>query len=223
MRSLGFAVRGLGLLLAGAWAACLPAPDAAPGPVQTVQALHGAVERGDLAAARRLYDFAGRYEEVLGDLWRAGSEADRARALEVGAELFDASTRATWNAHVVGKRLALTVREQGPDEVWVTASAEPPEGPPAQQTFAWRYRLKRGDAGWLVVQREAVTDGVSTDTGRFWSMVGGAVARDLGRAPTLAELIANLPSYQNRVQARTFKVPDFNAVPPKQGGAEGRK
>ncbi|MEZ4268109.1 MAG: hypothetical protein R3F39_17220, partial [Myxococcota bacterium] len=81
-------------------------------------------------------------------------------------------------------------------------------------------RLKHDGASWRVVQREAVTDGVSTDTGRFWSMVGGAIARDLGRPPTLAELIANLPSYQNRVQARTFKVPDLNTVQPGGAGAE---
>ncbi len=221
MRRLGVGGRGLALALAGAWVACLPAPDAAPGPVATVQALHAAIERGDFAAARRLYDFAARYEEVLGEVWRAGDDADRARALEVGAELFDGSTRATWNAYVVGRRLALTVREVGPGEVWVTADAEAAEGEPASQTFAWRYRLKRGDAGWRVVQREAVTGGVSTDTGRFWSMVGGAIARDLGRAPTLAELIANLPSYQNRVHARTFKVPDFNAAPQKSAGPRG--
>lgn len=223
MRRLGVAGRGLALALAGGWVACLPAPDAAPGPVATVQALHAAIERGDFVAARRLYDFAARYEEVLGEVWRAGDAAAQARALEAGAELFDASTRATWNAHVVGRRLALTVREVGPDEVWVNASAEAVEGDPVTHSFAWRYRLKREDAGWRVVQREAVTDGVSTDTGRFWAMVGGAVARDLGRAPTLAELIANLPSYQNRVQARTFKVPDFNAVQPKPPGSEDAK
>ncbi|MEZ4269810.1 MAG: hypothetical protein R3F39_25915, partial [Myxococcota bacterium] len=162
MRSVGRVGRVAALLFLGVWAACLPAPDSAPGPVETVQALHAAVERGDLAAARALYDFTGRYEEVLGDLWRDASDADRSRALEVAADLFDASTRATWNAYVVGKRLVLTVRELGPDEVWVNASAEPAPGKTALQTFAWRYRLKHDGASWRVVQREAVTDGVST-------------------------------------------------------------
>ncbi|MCB9729520.1 MAG: hypothetical protein H6744_08610 [Deltaproteobacteria bacterium] len=198
----------------GAVAGCLPAPDAPPGPIETVQALHADIARGDMEAAHRLYDFAARYEEMLGDIWRDGSADDRARALELAGELFDASTRETWNTFIVGRQLRLTQREVWPDTVWVWATAEPPQARAAAPSFVWRYRLRLEPGGWRIVQRESVIDGVSTDTGRFWAMAGGAIARDLGRAPTLGELIANLPSYQGRVRARTFKVPDLSKARP---------
>ncbi|MGM0578518.1 MAG: ABC transporter substrate-binding protein [Myxococcota bacterium] len=176
------------------------------GPAEVVRGLHEDVRAGEFDAVHARFNYAWRLEEVLGDIWREAPVEEQERMLATSREMFEDTTRRYWDEEVGDRPFALE-REEGEDgAIHVTARvAGPEEGRP---DFAWAYRLHRRGDRWRVTRREVVVDGVRGDTTRFWKTVVAALSRDLGRPPTLREVRANLPSWEGRIRARVYQVPE---------------
>jgi hypothetical protein len=187
-------------------------PPSVPGPEEVVRELHGAIRAGDITRAHRHVAYEHRLEEVLGEVWRSGSAADRQGLVSQVQEMFERTTRRLWTEHVGAESLALNVEGNDPTVVWVEARLEKPD----PKSFRWRYRLHRLAAGWKITQREAVVSGVPTDTGEFFRIVMRRLEAKLGHAPDLAELRAGLPEWRDRIRKRVLRVPT------RAPGREGR-
>jgi hypothetical protein len=189
----------------GMWAVLRPA---SRGPDATIAAFEAALAAGDEARAHALVDYRHRLSEVLGPLFDAGPEADRAELERLTREMLVATSRKQWPTCCEGREMARRVmgeadRRPAPtDEVaWVVS--RPADG----ADFRWEYRLHRKEGAWRITQREYTQDGILSDSTRFWPMARKAVARRIGREPTLGELTANLEAVKGDLRVRAIRVP----------------
>lgn len=182
-----------------------------PDPTNTIRAMHRALSAGDVSSASALVDYRYRLAEMLGAIFETAPEADRAAAVELATQMFASTTESLWKTHYDGRPTTTRiVKREGP-HVWVEGLADG-DGHPS---FIWTYRLTRLDGRWRVTQREYRSGPLRSDTSAFYPMAVRQLTKQLGRAPTLAELNANLPSLQGRLRARTFHVPALPARPGK--------
>lgn len=187
-------------------------PDQEPSmaPEDVVRDVHMAVRAGDMVRAHKHIAYEHRLEEVLGDVWRGGSDEGRRALVTQVKGMFERTSRRLWEEHVGDQALVLSSRGEGPGPLWVEARLK--GGGP--DSFRWKYRLQRLEPGWRITQREAVIMGVSTDTGEFFRIVMRRLESSLGHAPDLQELVTGLPEWSGRVRKRVLKIPR---------GKEGRR
>lgn len=170
--------------------------------VAVVSEVEAALERGDFATAHRAVDYRARLEEVLGDLWRAGTPEEQADLVGFSQVMFEDTTRRYWDECCAHALMAARVSRLDGDSVWVESR---PEGD--RHGFRWMYRVsKRGDA-WRITQREYRDDrALRSDSTRFWPMAIRKISGQFGRTPTLRELTANLPTAMKTLRARVYTV-----------------
>ncbi len=173
--------------------------------VRVVLEVERGLARGDSGPAHEALDYAYRLEEMLGDTWRAGTDADREDLVTLSRGMFETTTERYWDTHCAGRTLERRVDQVEGAHVWVQSEVVgDPNG------FRWLYRLtKRGDK-WRITQRELLDNHVlRSDSTRFWPMAVRKIGTQFGRPPTLRELTANLPATMGTLRSRTFKVPDL--------------
>lgn len=193
--------RGLGALLVGL-AGCAPR-----GPAPLPEDVERVLDEVETAIVDRAYDSAHshvdyrfRLDEVLGDLWRSGSDADREDLERLTRGMFE-DTSERHRERMIGKRMVRDLLKRGAREVWVESR---PEG---DGDLVWRYRLTRREDTWAITQREVRVSGVPSDSTRFWPMAQKQLAIRFGRPVTLRELTANLPSVMGTLRARAIRIP----------------
>ena len=205
----GQLIGALALALAMGLGACAPRQ---PEPIATVRGLEAAISAADRDAVHAYVDYAYRLSEVLGDVYDDAPEADRARAVALARSMFERTTDALWASSFAGRPVETRVSGRDGGHVWVESTASGDGRPP----LAFRYRLTLREGRWRVTQREYVSGPNRSNTGVFYPMALNQLAADLGRAPTLAELNANLPSLQGRIKVRTYRVPELPSKPGKR-------
>ena len=189
----------------GLWTVLRPE---ARGPEATVAALETALAAGEDDRGHALVDYRHRLSETLGPLFDAGTETDRAALEALTRAMMVETSRRQWPGCCEGREMerklmdAADRRPAPTDEVaWVVSR------PSGASEFRWEYRLHRKEGAWRITQREFTRDGILSDSTRFWPMARKAVARRLGREPTLAELVANLEAVKGELKVRTIRVP----------------
>lgn len=190
-----------------------------PAPLRQIIAFEGAVASGDYGVAHGMVDYALRLDEVLEDFWRSGQEADRAALVALSQGMLEETSVRLWPECCAGREMVRSLkRTSEEDVVWV--ESRPVGGGAAD--FAWLYRLHRRDEGWRITQREYLKDQTPSDSTRFWPMARKAVAKRLGRDPTLTEFQANLRSVMPHLTMRAYRVPDREVLEQKrrEGPAE---
>lgn len=170
-----------------------------------MRALHAAVDAGDLERAAARVDFRYRVAEMLGDLFTDAPDADRDAAVALARQMFIDTTRAQWATSFAGRPATLAESRREPPHVWVEAVAAG-DGRPE---FVWIYRLTPSRGVWRVTQREYRSGPGRSDTTAFYPQAVRHLRTQLGRAPTLAELNANIPSLIGRLRARTIRIPEL--------------
>jgi hypothetical protein len=172
-------------------------------PEAVVVSFENAVEHDDLDAAHALVDYRYRLEEVLGDFWRSGTDADRDALVRLTQGMLTDTTGKHWPDCCRGRAMARRLMSAEADVAWVESR---PEGEGALD-FKWRYRLNRRDGAWRITQREYTRERAPSDSTRFWSMALKAVRQRLGKEPTLNEFQANLLAVMPELRVRTYVVP----------------
>ncbi len=178
-----------------------------PGPVAVVAAFEVALDRGDHAAAHALVDYRFRLAEVLGSFFEGAPETDRAELERLTQGMLIDTTEKMRPLCCRGRAMRRVVSEAGQDDTWVSSS--PDDG----GAFTWRYRLIRKEGAWRITQREYLKGRTPSNTTRFWDLARKAVARELGRDPTLSEFNTNLPSVMPTLRVRTLTVPELPKAP----------
>lgn len=202
--------RLLAFAFAGVLVGCAPRgrevpPDAA---LTAIDAVERAIAARDWPAAHALVDYRYRLEEVLGDVWRAGSRADQDDLETVTREMFEDTSEAHLE-RFVGKPMQRSVTSRAGPHLWVESH---PKGD--AKSFVWRYRLTRRGDSWSITQREFKVSGMSSDSTRFWPMAQSRIATQFGRAVDLRELTANLLSVMGTLRARAIRIPALSGQPP---------
>jgi hypothetical protein len=187
----------------GVLVACAPRgrevpPDAA---LLAIDAVERAIAARDWPAAHTLVDYRYRLDEVLGDVWRAGSRADQDDLEALTRGMFEDTSEAHLE-RFVGKPMQRSVTSRTGPHLWVESH---PRGD--AKSFVWRYRLTRRGDSWSITQREFRVSGMSSDSTRFWPMAQSRIATQFGRAVDLRELTANLPSVMGTLRARSIRIP----------------
>ena len=177
----------------------------ARGPEEVVREVHQALRSGDMARAHQQVAYEHRLEEVLGEMWRAGSKGERQALVSQVRGMFERTSERLWKEHVGEKALQLKREEQQQESVWIEARVQ--GDPEDKSAFRWRYRLHRVNGVWAITQREAVILGVPTDTAGFFRIVIRRIAAKIGHDPDLGELVAGLPDWEGRIRKRVIKVP----------------
>lgn len=190
---------GASLLASGA---CAPRGER---PVDVVRALHAAIDADDLERAATRVDFRYRVAEMLGDLFAEAPAADQDAAVALARQMFFDTTRAQWAPSFAGRPTTLAESRREPPHVWIEATASGDDRP----EFVWIYRLTPHRGTWRVTQREYRSGPGRSDTTAFYPQAVRHLRVQLGRAPTLAELNANLPSLVGRLRARTIRIPEL--------------
>jgi hypothetical protein len=205
------------LVLALCLGACAPrGPEPIPEAARVIVAeVEQALARRDFASARRHVDFRYRLAESLGELWRHGPEEARADLVVRLAEMFEETSEAQ-RARFAGKPMMRRVIGRERSHLWIESRVADGTETGAGG-FAWQYRLTPKGTSWAITQREYQVDAMRSDSTRFWPMAMRQVSQSFGRAPTLSELAANLPSVTGTLRARRFQVPELPASPSPDG------
>jgi hypothetical protein len=172
--------------------------------VRIVAAFEAAIAEQEFGPAHAAMDYAYRLDEVLGDMWRAGTDEDRDDLIGLSRGMLEDTTARYWSTCCAGRTMARSLERREGDDVWIKSEVVgDPKG------FRWLYRLSRRGDGWRITQREYMDNHVlRSNSTRFWPMAIKKIASDFGRAPTLRELTANLPSVMGTIRSRVFRVPE---------------
>lgn len=209
---LGFPRRSLwvaALVLIGVFGACAPRGKALPTPdvVAVVDEVERAIVEGDYARAHSLVDYRYRLDEVLGELWRSGSEADREDLEALTRGMFE-ETSEKHRDRFAGRPMDRVLTSRSGLHLWVESRPHGDDG------FAWRYRLTRRGTSWAITVREFKVSGAPNDSTRFWHMAQSQLMSRFGRPVTLREFTANLPSVMGTFKARSIRIPAMRRPTP---------
>lgn len=197
------------VILTGLMTACAPRGKAIPRPdiVAVIDEVERAIVAGDFARAHESVDYRYRLDEMLGDLWRSGDDADRDDLERLTRRMFE-TTSESYLERFAGRPMERWLTSRSGPHLWVES------GPRGDDGFVWRYRLTRRGTTWAITQREFRVSGAPSDSTRFWPMALKQLQNRFGRPLTLRELTANLPSVMGTLKARSIRIPSMN--PPSQ-------
>lgn len=195
--SLVFAV-----VLLSTFLGCAPRGKERPRPelVAIVDEVERAIAARDFDRAHAVIDYRFRLEELLGDMWRDGAEADRDDLVHLTQGMFEDTSEKHRERFVDRPMERSIVRRSGP-HVWIESRPRDESG------FAWRYRLTRRGDTWAITVRDYKVSAGLNDSTRFWQMARKHLTSQFGRPLTLREFTANLPSVMGTFKARSFRVP----------------
>lgn len=189
---------------------CAPRGKERPRPelVAIVDEVERAIAAREFDRAHALVDYRFRLEELLGDMWRDGTDADRDDLVQVTQRMFEDTSENHRERFVDRPMERALVRRSGP-HVWVESR------PRGESGFAWRYRLTRRGDTWAITVRDFKVSAGLNDSTQFWHMARKHLTSQFGRALTLREFTANLPSVTGMFKARSFRVPALGPAGPK--------
>jgi hypothetical protein len=205
LRFLGLPRRSLLLatvVLTGVFGACAPRGQAIPAPdiLAVVDEVERAIVERDYGRAHALVDYRHRLDEVLGELWRSGSDADRDDLVGLARAMLE-DTSEKHRERFAGRPMERRLTSRTRLHQWVESRPLDDEG------FAWRYRLTRRGTSWAITVREFKVSGALNDSTRFWHMAQSQLTSRFGRPITLREFTANLPSVMGTFRARSVRIP----------------
>lgn len=200
----------LAVVLLSTLLGCAPRGKERPRPelVAIVDEVERAIAAREFDRAHALVDYRFRLEELLGDLWRDGADADRDDLVHLTQGMFEETSENHRERFVDRPMERVLVRRSGP-HVWVESR------PRGESGFAWRYRLTRRGDTWAITVRDFKVSAGLNDSTQFWHMARKHLTSQFGRPLTLREFTANLPSVMGTFRARSFRVPALSPAGPK--------
>lgn len=189
---------------------CAPRGKERPRPelVAIIDEVERAIAAREFDRAHALVDYRYRLDELLGDMWRDGDEADRDDLVHLTQGMFE-DTSENHRDRFVDRPMERTVVKRSGPHVWVESR------PRGESGFAWRYRLTRRGDTWAITVRDFKVSAGQNDSTQFWHMARKHLTSQFGRPLTLREFTANLPSVMGTFKARSFRVPALRPTGPK--------
>lgn len=200
----------LAVVLLSTLLGCAPRGKERPRPelVAIVDQVERAIAAREFDRAHALVDYRFRLEELLGDMWRVATDADRDDLVRLTQGMFE-DTSENHNERFVDRPMERTVVRRSGPHVWVESR------PRGESGFAWRYRLTRRGDTWAITVRDFKVSAGLNDSTRFWHMALKHLTSQFGRPLTLREFTANLPSVMGTFKARSFRVPALAPAGPR--------
>jgi hypothetical protein len=155
----------------------------------------------DWIGAHRLFSYVTKARTVLPELWAEASSTDREAFIAFWQPQFRTGWERTRGAELREARWAL-------DEVRLSNGRALVEQRTTDngREVVLRYWLQKLTTGWRIVDRTYVIDGLEHSGTPLIRMIRQKITAQIGRIPTLAEFVANAPSWTGRVRAKTFRI-----------------
>lgn len=157
--------------------------------------------RQDWECVEARMDLGAKAESLLGEIYTRAAPEEQARTREILMQRFILASRKTRSERFEGGAGALEIRPGGENGFLVQEKG-------AGDDFSYEYQVVKQGEAWIIRDRLKVKGGKAMNPAALVSSMVRSLEKDLGRAPTLADVNGQMNSYLDNHQVRMIKVPE---------------